>query len=477
MGMSGGNFYNTVKTVAKFGVCGSALASIGMFAKSGQLTPALLAGSVFTGLFVGAGIGYQYAIAKQEEKPLTVAGMDYSAWKKALKDRRLPAAFVDMDAFDRNIEKLADLAKKNNKKVRIATKSIRIPELILRVLANNPEVFQGVMCFTVEEAKFLHGLGVKDLLIAYPTVQPSDLRLLREMHDSSAKVSLVIDSEAHMQALDNAMKGIKKPLPVIIDIDMSPRAFNGKIHLGVRRSPVRTIEDLQQLLKTAHGYPSINPIGAMGYEATVAGLTDNNPYTTFLNPLAKLVRKWGISHAANIREQVPEVFKAAGFTLEIFNGGGTGSVNYSVKQKALTEITVGSGLLCSHLFDYYSNLKDDFYFLPAAYFALQVDRSSDPGYVTCLGGGYVASGPPGWDRYFIPILPQGLKLTTDEAGGEVHTPLKVEGLITPKTGEPVLCRSAKSGEIYERFNEVHLVTHGEIKETVETYRGKGKCFL
>ena len=34
------------------------------------------------------------------------------------------------------------------------------------------------------------------------------------------------------------------------------------------------------------------------------------------------------------------------------------------------------------------------HFEPACFFALQATRSSDEGYVTCQGGGYVASGEP-----------------------------------------------------------------------------------
>lgn len=418
-----------------------------------------------------------FQVSQTDHKQITDKSINYPAWQRILKDEKLPAAIVDLDAFDHNMDKLAELVKKSGKTVRIATKSIRVPDLILRVLTKHPETFKGVMCFTVEEAAFLYTLGIDDLLIAYPTVQQSDLILLRKMHESGAKVSLVIDSVDQMKFIEEAMKGLKTPFSIVIDMDMSLRPVRDLVHLGVRRSPVRTIDDLRAILEASHSYPSLKVMGVMAYEAAVAGLTDNNPYKKMLNPLANLIRKRVASYAANMRAQVPAVFAEAGIPLEIFNGGGTGSVNYAVNEKALTEVTTGSGLLCSHLFDYYSNLKDAFYFEPSVYFALQTTRTSDPGYITCLGGGYIASGEPGWDRVPTPVMPEGLTLTSSEACGEVQTPLKVNGVITPPLGGPALFRPAKAGELAERFNEYLLISNEQVTGQAKTYRGMGKCFL
>ena len=61
---------------------------------------------------------------------------------------------------------------------------------------------------------------------------------------------------------------------------------------------------------------------------------------------------------------------------------------------------------------------------PAAFFAAPVVRRPADGYVTAYGGGYIASGPPGWSRVPSPIPEQGLKLVRTEGAGEVQTPLK-----------------------------------------------------
>jgi hypothetical protein len=113
-------------------------------------------------------------------------------------------------------------------------------------------------------------------------------------------------------------------------------------------------------------------------------------------------------------------------------------------------------------------------FEPALGFALEVSRASDPDYVTCLGGGIIASGEPGWDRVPLPFYPEGLKLISTEGCGEVQTPLQVAvGVERPALGSAVIFRPAKSGEPLERFSEVLLLERGKIAGSARTYRGLG----
>ena len=105
--------------------------------------------------------------------------------------------------------------------------------------------------------------------------------------------------------------------------------------------------------------------------------------------------------------------------LEIVNGGGTGSLESTVREGVVTEVAAGSGLYAPALFDGY----DAFRARPAAFFGLDVTRRPAPGVVTVSGGGWVASGPAGRDRLPVPALPEGLRLLGAEGAGEVQTPL------------------------------------------------------
>lgn len=68
-------------------------------------------------------------------------------------------------------------------------------------------------------------------------------------------------------------------------------------------------------------------------------------------------------------------------------------------------------------------------------------------------------------------------LTELEGAGEVMTPVMFKKPITLHEGDPIFFRHAKSGELCERFNEIHLIQGDKIIRSVPTYRGEGMCFL
>ena len=80
--------------------------------------------------------------------------------------------------------------------------------------------------------------------------------------------------------------------------------------------------------------------------------------------------------------------------LRFVNGGGTGSVERTAAEPAVTEVAAGSGLYGPTLFDAYTSFSPE----PAALFALPVVRRPDARTATALGGGYPASGAAGADR-------------------------------------------------------------------------------
>ena len=159
--------------------------------------------------------------------------------------------------------------------------------------------------------------------------------------------------------------------------------------------------------------------------------------------------------------------------LPLVNGGGTGSIHFTAREEAVTEVTAGSGFYAPALFDRYS----DFTLTPAAMFAMPVVRRPSAGVATLLGGGYHASGAAGADRLPEPYLPAGLRLDAREGAGEVQTPVIGAAAASLRIGDRVYLRHAKAGELCERFDSLHLVSGGRIVDEVPTYRGEGRSFL
>ena len=74
----------------------------------------------------------------------------------------MPFAFLDLDLLEQNIRQIVALAQ--GKRVRLASKSLRSVAVIRRILEADP-CFQGIMCYTAQEAAYLASQGFDDLLI------------------------------------------------------------------------------------------------------------------------------------------------------------------------------------------------------------------------------------------------------------------------------------------------------------------------
>jgi D-serine deaminase-like pyridoxal phosphate-dependent protein len=214
------------------------------------------------------------------------------------------------------------------------------------------------------------------------------------------------------------------------------------------------------------------------YEAQIAGLGDRPPGRPLRARAIGLVQALSARELGRRRESVveavAEVLRSADRPpLELVNGGGTGSLERTSAEAAVTEVTAGSGLYGPALFDAYSAFSSR----PAAMFALPVVRRPGRGVVTALGGGYLASGPADAARLPKPHLPSALRLDAQEGAGEVQTPLIGPAADELAIGDRVYMRHAKAGELCERFSSLHLLQGEAIVDEVPTYRGEGGCFL
>ncbi len=401
-------------------------------------------------------------------------GWDYKALVEVVQDVELPAMIVDLGLLDENIQRIADWVEPTGKTMRLATKSVRVPALIQRILDQGGDCFKGMMCFSVREAQYLSSLGLDDFLVAYPFVQLADLQVAWDMTQVGITLTCMVDSVEHIDIWESfcqsKVDANSKPIKLCIDADMSYRPMG--FHLGVQRSPVRTLAEFKELAEKILVCPSLQLYGVMGYEAQIAGLGDASPFAPLMNPLKSMLKSASAKDVAQKREAIFAYLQEKGVTLGLFNGGGTGSLGTTTQEPWLTEVTAGSGFLQPHLFDYYRSNRNKAAFC----FGLRVTRIPQPGVVTCQSGGFVASGEIGLDKAPVPFLPEGLKLTSMEAVGEVQTPLQVPKSVALQVGDPVFFRPAKAGEIAEHFNEYILVQGGKLVERILTYRGAGECF-
>jgi D-serine deaminase-like pyridoxal phosphate-dependent protein len=378
-----------------------------------------------------------------------------------------PFAIVDLAAFRSNA---ADLTRRaHGKPIRVASKSVRCRALLEQVLAMDG--FAGIMAFTLSEALWLAGERVSDdILVAYPTADRTALARLADDAHAAATVTVMVDCVEHLDLIQKATGG--RPVRVCIDIDAAWRAAGGRIRVGALRSPVRSPEQAAELAREVGRRPGLRLVGLMAYESQIAGVGDDPPGRPMFSRALRLIQAQSRVELARRRALIVKAVREI-TDLEFVNGGGTGSVEKTAAEKAVTEVAAGSGLYQSVLFDHYTNFSGS----PAALFALPVVRRPGPGVVTALGGGYLASGVADRNRLPQPYLPAGLRFDAREGAGEVQTPLLGAAADGLRIGDRVWFRHAKAGELCERFDTLHLVDGDRVIDSVPTYRGEGRTFL
>jgi D-serine deaminase-like pyridoxal phosphate-dependent protein len=379
-----------------------------------------------------------------------------------------PLAVVDLAAFDANASALS--VRSAGKPIRVASKSVRVRALLERVLARPG--WSGVMAYTLPEAIWLVRSGVTDdVLVAYPSVDRTAIAELASDPQLAAAIAIMVDNPAHLDLVDAvAAPGQRPDVRICLELDASWRPA-GPLHIGVRRSPIHSAAQAGSLAAKLVKRQGFKLVGMMAYEAHIAGLGDKPP--------GQALRARGIRMMQ--RRSLPELLKRRmaavravreHVDLEFVNGGGTGSMAATASDPSVTEIAAGSGLYGPTLFDAYRTWQPT----PAAFFALSVVRRPAPKIATVLGGGWIASGPPGTSRQPTPWLPEGLRFRGDEGAGEVQTPLVGAAADELQPGDRVWFRHAKAGELCEHVNEVHLVD-GDTAAPTPTYRGEGYAFL
>ena len=395
-------------------------------------------------------------------------------YRDIFRGHRLPLAFVDLDRFDANIDYVAGTQENSGKTIRVASKSIRCPYLIRRVFEKGGPVFKGILAFTVEEGAFLAELGFDDIIVAYPTVQRSDMDLMARIAARGTRISLMVDSAAQLKCLAHAGRQSGTVLDACLEIDMSYRPVGQFVHLGVRRSPLRDADQAVSLARRAADLDGVRITAVMGYEAQIASVNDDVPGQRLKNAVLRKVKQRSMAELTARRQAVIQALEQAGCAIAVVNGGGSGSLKATARDCAVTEVTAGSAFFAPGLFRHFHEVS----FQPSAFFALQVVRKPAPRMITCLGGGYVASGEVGPNKLPWPVMPPGLAYLGIEGAGEVQTPLKLP-VDAPAIdiGDPIFFQHAKAGELCERFNHLLLVKDGQIVDKVETYRGKGYAFL
>lgn len=405
-----------------------------------------------------------------QHTPQSSPSDELARFDRATAELEPPFALIDLDAFWANARDLRRRAA--GKPIRLASKSVRCRALQQRVVSSDG--FQGILSFTLPEALWLADNGFDDLVVAYPTADRAALRdlTLRQSEQPDLRLVVMIDRVEQLDFIDAATGRRDRPVQVCLDVDAGWWLLKGRMRIGAKRSPVHTPEQAAALAREVQRRSGFHLVGVMAYEAQIAGVGDAPPGKPLKGLAIRAMQQRSARELAGRRAAVLQAVQEIS-PLEFVNGGGTGSIERTAAEPAITEIAAGSGLFAPVLFSSYRSFEPR----PAALFALSVVRRPGPSIATVLGGGYLASGMGNQTRLPQPSLPPGLRLDRKEGAGEVQTPLLGHAAAGLRVGDRVYFRHAKAGEMCEHFEELYLVEDDRIVEQVPTYRGEGRCFL
>lgn len=393
--------------------------------------------------------------------------LTYKDISKVFVGKTPPYAFLFLSELNKNIELIKTSCR--GKKVRLATQSIRSLHVLKFLLQKLGDDCSGLMCFHLDELLWLSDHLNTHFLMGYPQ-QPNQRQAerLAEKIKQGLRIVQMVDSIDQMKHLDLLAQKNEVTFEVCLDLELSFKFPGFKI--GGWHSSLNKIDKVDEILRAVREFRHLKLVGIRGYEAQLAGLGDE-----FENPLKSLwvalLKKLSQKKMYRLRAYATQRASKEN-SIEFINGGGTGTIEMTSGDPAITEVAVGSGFYSPALFDSFQ----DKYF-PSLGYAMAVQRTPSENVLTVHGGGYVGSGNIGKEKAPVILSPKGAELIESEMAGEIQTPIIYRGLQKIQIGDPIFFRHSKAGELLERFQSVYVISENQIIDEWKSYRGDGQCFI
>jgi D-serine deaminase-like pyridoxal phosphate-dependent protein len=227
-----------------------------------------------------------------------------------------PALVLDLDAFERNVQKMADHCKRNGLGLRPHAKTHKSLEIAKAQLAAGA---LGQCCAKLGEAEQMGAGGIQSLIVTSPIVTARGIARAMALNALISDLMLTVDNPENAKALSAAAKHAGKPLKILVDLDP-----------GLHRTGIAPGEPVLALAKQIHADDNLILRGLQCYAGQVMHIED------FAERREKSLT------AMKVLGETRDAFKAAGLPCDICSGGGTGSFDIDPEAHVLTELQGGS---------------------------------------------------------------------------------------------------------------------------------------
>jgi D-serine deaminase-like pyridoxal phosphate-dependent protein len=318
-----------------------------------------------------------------------------------------PALVIDLDAFERNLRRMADFAAKAGIRLRPHAKTHKSPA-IARIQMEHGAV--GVCCQKVSEAEILAAEGISDILISNEIAGARKLERLAALA-KKAKIAVCVDDADNITEIAAAAEKNDANISVLVEVDV------GGNRCGVAPG--------EPALRLASKIARSNLLRFGGLQAYHGSAQHLRTYEE---------RRDAITRTVDMTRQTVDLLSREGFKCDTVGGAGTGTFELEAGSGVFNELQAGSFIFMDA--DYARNRKRDGSFndeFEHALFILTTVMSKPVESRAVVDAGHksaaVDSGPP------EPFRRPGViyRRPSDE-----HGVLTSEGASLPSRGEKIL---------------------------------------
>ncbi|GKT13961.1 DSD1 family PLP-dependent enzyme [Acidovorax sp. SUPP2522] len=247
-----------------------------------------------------------------------------------------PALVVDLDAMERNIQRMADFARKHQVRWRPHAKMHKSAELALLLQQAGAT---GACVQKVSEAEALAAAGVNDLYISNQVIAAAKLlrvaRLAHQLGLRGGRLALAVDSEEGIERLAEAMAVTASDagIDVFVEIDV-----------GQRRCGVPPGEPAVALALAVARHARLRFAGLHAYHGRAQHLRGAQ------------ARREAIAAVVEAARHTRDLITAAGLAVPLVTGAGTGTLVHEAASGVYGELQAGSFLFMDA--DYAGNERE-----------------------------------------------------------------------------------------------------------------------
>jgi 3-hydroxy-D-aspartate aldolase len=332
-----------------------------------------------------------------------------------------PALLIDLDAFDRNLKRMADFAAKAGVRLRAHAKTHKSPDIAARQIALGAV---GMCCQKVSEAEALVDGGVLDVLVSNEVAGAAKLARLAALA-GRAKVAVCVDNADNVHEIEAAAAKAGAKIGVLVEIDV-----------GAKRCGIAPGEPAAELAALIAASPNLRFAGLQAYHGSAQHAREAS------------ARRDHIARAVGMVEETLGALRKRGLEAQIIGGGGTGTYEHEAASRVYNELQCGSYVFMDA--DYARNKRADGGFFDTYEHALFV-------YATVMSA-------PSPERA---ILDAGLKAFSFDSG--MPLPWKLPGAVYHRPSDEHGILDVSESSVRPKRGDKVLLVPGHCDPTVNLH--------